>query len=258
MEHLSQRVRANNVVMHGVPDTAAYSRPADLERFVKRELDSAMPSRAAAPVSKSITAVRHIGRPAAGTGPGRRAVIVEFASSEAKHVAFRLSTQLRLQGIHLSDELTKKQLQAQRGLEADFAALKAKGFQPFYRQGRLKYMDQGVLRTCKRGEATRVTPCAPGASMPRPSGPRAPRGPRPHSHQHRPRRATPATGGIGSPHPSAAAANAHTPDPVIAAANAAMAAAAAATAGSPLPPPRGGAPPPGGTADVPPTSTSPQ
>ena len=130
------------------------------QRLVKRELDSAMSSRVAAPVSKSVTAVRRIGRPTAGTGPGRRAVIVEFASSEAKHLAFQLSPKLRLQGIHLSDELAHKQLQAQRGLEADFAALRTKGYQPFYRQGRLKYMDQGVLRTCKRGEATRVTPCA--------------------------------------------------------------------------------------------------
>ena len=45
LEHLSQRVRANNIVMHGVPDTAATSKPADLTRLVKGKLDAAAPRR---------------------------------------------------------------------------------------------------------------------------------------------------------------------------------------------------------------------
>ena len=129
MEHLNQRVRANNVVMHGVPDIAAHSRPADLTRFVKNKLDGAAPRRGSAtPVlSQSIQAVSHIGRP----GSGKRAVLVEFSTHTAKHEAFKLSPKLRRTGIHLADELTPKQLKTQRGLVADFSALKLKGFNPF-------------------------------------------------------------------------------------------------------------------------------
>ncbi|DBB07142.1 TPA: hypothetical protein ACH3X1_011713 [Trebouxia sp. C0004] len=95
----------------------------------------------------------HIGRP----GSGKRAVLVEFSTHTAKHEAFKLSPHLRCSGLHLADELTPKQLKAQKGLEADFSALKLKGFRPFYRRGELKYRDQGVNRTCKRGDAIRVS-----------------------------------------------------------------------------------------------------
>ena len=40
LEHLNRRVRANNIVVHGVPDTAATSTPADLTRLVKGKLES--------------------------------------------------------------------------------------------------------------------------------------------------------------------------------------------------------------------------
>ncbi|DBB09873.1 TPA: hypothetical protein ACH3X3_001486 [Trebouxia sp. C0006] len=45
LEHLSQRIRANNIVLHGVPDIAAHSRPADLTRYVSNKLDTAIPRR---------------------------------------------------------------------------------------------------------------------------------------------------------------------------------------------------------------------
>ena len=85
---------------------------------------------------------------------------------------FKLSPHLRRSGLHLADELTPKQLKAQKGLEADFSALKLKGFRPFYRRGELKYRDQGVNRTCKRGEAIRVSaPIRPPRASPAPPGP---------------------------------------------------------------------------------------
>ena len=107
--------------MHGMPDTAATSRPADLARLVRGKLDAAAPRRGStfAP-SQSIQAVSHIGRP----GNNKRAVLVEFSTHTAKHEAFKLSAQLRREGLHLADELTHKQLKAQRGLAADFSALK--------------------------------------------------------------------------------------------------------------------------------------
>ncbi|DBA78709.1 TPA: hypothetical protein ACH3X1_008621 [Trebouxia sp. C0004] len=115
LEHLSQRIRANNIVLHGVPDIAAHSTPADLTCY-------------------SIRAVSHIGRP----GSGKRAVLVEFSTHTAKQETFELFPHLRRSGLHLADELTTKQLRAQKGLEADFSALKLKGFRPFYRRGELK------------------------------------------------------------------------------------------------------------------------
>ncbi|DBA87833.1 TPA: hypothetical protein ACH3X1_004830 [Trebouxia sp. C0004] len=155
LEHLSQRIRANNIVLRGVPDIAAHSRPADLTRYVSNKLDSATPRRGSSSkaLSQSTRAVSHIGRP----GSGKRAALVKFSTHTAKREAFKVSPHLRCSGLHLADELTPKQLKAQKGLEADFSALKLKGFRPFYRRGELKYRDQGVNRTCKRGEAIRVS-----------------------------------------------------------------------------------------------------
>ena len=61
VEMLSQRIGARNMVVHGLPDTAAVSNPAALERFVKDRVDSAGPNRGSSPVSQSITAVTCIG-----------------------------------------------------------------------------------------------------------------------------------------------------------------------------------------------------
>ena len=89
LEHLSQRVRANNIVLHGVPDIAAHSRLADLTRYVSNKLDAAAPHRghSSQTLSQSIQAVSHIGRP----GSGKRAVLVQFSTHTAKHEAFKFS-----------------------------------------------------------------------------------------------------------------------------------------------------------------------
>ncbi|DBA75829.1 TPA: hypothetical protein ACH3X1_010234 [Trebouxia sp. C0004] len=231
LKHLSQRIRANNIVLHGVPDIAAHSRPADLTRYVSNKLDSATPRRGSPSqaLSQSIRAVSHIGRP----GSGKRAVLVEFSTHTAKHEAFKLSPHLRCSGLHLADELTPKQLKAQRGLEADLSAFKLKGFRPFYRRGELKYRDQGVNRTCKRGEAIRVSaPISPPRASPAPPGP-PPRGPAPGRQGVRtlsPGRPSPSSTANGGPAPGRSTAAAST-SAAIAAANAATAAAANAMAG---------------------------
>ncbi|DBA95839.1 TPA: hypothetical protein ACH3X1_001386 [Trebouxia sp. C0004] len=77
VETLSQRIRARNMVVHGLPDTAAVSNPAALERLVKARVDSVGPNRGSSPVSQSITAVTRIGRPGAGNNAG----LVEYSSS---------------------------------------------------------------------------------------------------------------------------------------------------------------------------------
>ncbi|DBA82787.1 TPA: hypothetical protein ACH3X1_007014 [Trebouxia sp. C0004] len=231
LEHLSQRIRANNIVLHGVPDIAAHSRPADLTRYLSNKLDSATPRRGSPSqaLSQSIRAVSHIGRP----GSSKRAVLVEFSTHTAKREAFKLSPHLRCSGLHLADELTPKQLKAQKGLEADFSGLKLKGFRPFYRRGELKYRDQGVNRTCKRGEAIRVSaPISPPRASPAPPGP-PPRGPAPGRQGVRtssPGRPSPGSIAGGGPAPGQSTAAAST-SAVIATANAAIAAAANAMVG---------------------------
>ncbi len=211
LEHLSQRIRANNIVLHGVPDIAAHSRPADLTRYVSNKLDTATPRRGSPSqaLSQSIRAVSHIGRP----GSGKRAVLVEFSTHTAKHEAFKLSPHLRRSDLHLADELTPKQLKAQKGLEADFSALKLKGFRPFYRCGELKYRDQGVNRTCKRGEAIRVSaPVSPSRASPAPPGP-PPRAPAPGRQGVRtslPGHRSPGSTSGGGPAPGQSAAPAST------------------------------------------------
>ncbi|DBB10742.1 TPA: hypothetical protein ACH3X3_007233 [Trebouxia sp. C0006] len=174
LEVLSQRIRARNMVVHGLPDTAAVSNPAALERLVKNRVDSVGPNRGSSPVSQSITAVTRIGRP----GAGNRAVLVEYSSSQAKHKTYALSRQLRQQGISLTDELTPKQQQAQKALDPDRIALRSKGFRTWFRHGTLWYLDQGVPRECKQGEAVRLPQAQgspPGPNIPAARAP--PRGP---------------------------------------------------------------------------------
>ncbi|DBB13741.1 TPA: hypothetical protein ACH3X3_000749 [Trebouxia sp. C0006] len=125
LDFVDERVRSKNMVIHGIPDTAPLSKPADLERFVKGRLDSAVRGRGSATVSQSITSVSHIGRPGS-----KRSVWVEYDSAQAKHRAFALSRELRRQGIHLCDELNPKQLQAQKSMEPDVTALRSKGCCP--------------------------------------------------------------------------------------------------------------------------------
>ena len=177
-------------MVHGFPDTTAGSNPAALERFVKDRVDSVEPNRGSSPVSQSITAVTCIGRP----GTGNRAVLVEYASSQAKHRTYAMSRQLRKQGTSPTGELTPKQQQAQKSLDPDRIPLRSKGFRTWFRHGTLRYLDQGVPRECKQGEAVGLLQTQ--GSPPRPNIPAArapPRGP-----SGRPRQ-TPGHSGGGIP-----------------------------------------------------------
>ncbi len=184
LEFLNQRVRGKNMVLHGILDSTTTSTPAALERVVKTAFDAAAPGRGPSPVSQSIAAVTHTGKP----GIGNRAVLVEYSSSQAKHRAYALSRQLRQQGVHLTDELTPKQQQSLRAMEPDRTALLSRGIRTWYRQGTLYYMNQSVRRECKKGEAVRV-PVPQGASTPA-----ATPGPLPRAPHRAPPRASPRGG----------------------------------------------------------------
>ena len=173
VEFLNQRVRGKNMVLHGIPDAANLSKPAQLEDFVKKRFDDATPSTMRVKPSQAITSVTHIGRP----GTGNRSVLVEYSSSQGKHRAYALSRQLRRQGVHLADELTPAQLHAQRAMGADADALRSKGYRPWFRRGTLWYSNRGVPRQCKHGEAAKVPLC---------SGATPPPGPPPRTSARRP------------------------------------------------------------------------
>lgn len=219
VEFLSQRVRSKNMVLHGVPDTASVSKPADLERFVKHTLDEVTPGRTASKPSQSITAVSHIGRP----GTGNRSVLVEYASSQAKHSAYALSKELRRRGFHLADELTPKQMHAQKAMEADASALRSKGFRPWFRRGALYYSNRGVQRQCRQGEAVKVPTCSVPPPPPAPPAPTRNAARRSPAHRRDNGVTAPVNSVLGSPRPPRSAsptyAQAVRSDPVASAAS---------------------------------------
>ena len=104
---------------------------------------------------------------------------MEYDSSQGKHGAYALSRQLKRQGVHLADELTPKQLHAQKAMEEDASALRSKGYRPWFRRGTLWYSSRGAPKQCKHGEAIRVPACS---GAPPPPGPP----PRPSAQQHPP------------------------------------------------------------------------
>ena len=54
---------------------------------------------------------------------------MDFSTHTAKHEAFKLSLQLRREGLHLADELTHRQLKGLKGLGNRLLCSQAEGFQ---------------------------------------------------------------------------------------------------------------------------------
>ena len=139
-------------------------------------------------------AVTHIGRP----GTGNRSVLVEYASSQAKHSAYALSKELRRRGFHLADELTPKQMHAQKA-QADASALRSKGFRPWFRRGALYYSNRGVQRQCRQGEVVKVPTCSVPAPPPAPPAPTRNAARRSHARQRDNGVTAPVSSVLGSP-----------------------------------------------------------
>ena len=91
----SMSIAQSGIVILGVADTAAYSRPADLEALVKLEIGSAAPPWTAKPLSRFIIAVRCIGEPRVGNDPGRRAMVsLPTARPSIRHSSDLLNSDL--------------------------------------------------------------------------------------------------------------------------------------------------------------------
>ena len=155
LEHLHRHSKRNNLVVFGVPESAAYSTPAKLASHMQGVLFQTAP---ATELSLVRSAFR-LGR----WKPDQhkpRAVLVELLSVAAKHTAFQASSRLRTAGIRLDEDLTPVQMKQRRGLSTDFQCLKARGYKPFFRGVTLKYRDGAVIRKCGRGEANKVVAAA--------------------------------------------------------------------------------------------------
>ena len=172
MEHLLRHSKCNNLVVFGVPESPAYSLPAQLARHMQGVLFQAAP----ASEQTTVRSAYRLGKWKEGQLKPR-AVLVELMSIGAKHTAFQASSRLRAARIRLDEDLTPQQMQQRKGLSTDFQCLKARGYKPFFRGANLKYRDGPLIRKCARGEANKVVEAA--AQAARATAPPPARQPRP-------------------------------------------------------------------------------
>ena len=87
-----------------------------------------------------------------------RPVLIDFLSIEDKHKVLQLSKQMRQNGLRLDDWLTERQQQERGTLDADFQALKEKGYKPFFRGSVLMYRRNDKACVCQKDKADTVPP----------------------------------------------------------------------------------------------------
>lgn len=123
--------RANNLIIFGLPeDTAQPER--NLQAKVTELFPGSSPTTSAATLE-----VRRLGRPREGAGIKPRPVLAKFVSNSAKHAALQHSKTLRARRIYLDTDMTPAQQRVRTAGRDRFAALKAAGEKPFWREERL-------------------------------------------------------------------------------------------------------------------------
>jgi hypothetical protein len=154
LETMDRKQRSNNVIIFGLPES-----PGDLGNAVKSLFQPSGSS-----LSPNVLDVRRLGRPADAGSNARarpRPVLVQFATSAAKHHAFSCSKRLRQEkNITLDDDLTPAQRATRESLRATFQRLKDQQLRPFWRGEKLMVVTpQGVRQH-------RVTPTSAPADAP--------------------------------------------------------------------------------------------
>jgi hypothetical protein len=137
LETMDRKQRSNNVIIFGLPES-----PGDLGNAVKSLFQPSGSS-----LSPNVLDVRRLGRPADAGSNARarpRPVLVQFATSAAKHHAF--SCRLRQEkNITLDDDLIPAQRATRESLRPTFQRLKDQQLRPFWRGERLMVVTpQGV------------------------------------------------------------------------------------------------------------------
>ncbi|DBA71861.1 TPA: hypothetical protein ACH3X2_010910 [Trebouxia sp. C0005] len=155
LERLHRHSKRNNLIVFGVPESAALQTPAALARHLQGLLFQTT-------TASGLTQVRSAFR----LGKWKqdqskpRAVLVELLSVAAKHTAFQASSRLRADSIRLDEDLTPQQMKQRRNMSVDFQCLKARGYKPFFRGVKLRFRDGAVIRTCAKNEANKVVAAA--------------------------------------------------------------------------------------------------
>ncbi|DBA71362.1 TPA: hypothetical protein ACH3X2_011171 [Trebouxia sp. C0005] len=155
LERLHRHSKRNNLIVFGVPESAALQTPAALTRHLQGLLFQTT-------TASGLTQVRSAFR----LGKWKqdqskpRAVLVELLSVAAKHTAFQASSRLRADSIRLDEDLTPQQMKQRRNMSVDFQCLKARGYKPFFRGVKLRFRDGAVIRTCAKNEANKVVAAA--------------------------------------------------------------------------------------------------
>ncbi|DBA69291.1 TPA: hypothetical protein ACH3X2_004128 [Trebouxia sp. C0005] len=174
LERLHRDFKRNNLIVFGVPESAALQTPAALGRHLQGLLF--LPT-TASELSQVRSAFR-LGKPKQDQSKPC-AVLVELLSVAAKHMAFQASSKLRAISIRLDKDLTPQQMKQRKNMSVDFQCLKARSYKPFFRRVKLRFRNGAVIRTCAKDEANKVVAAAAQAARAAPPFARHGRPPRP-------------------------------------------------------------------------------
>ena len=82
---------------------------------------------------------------------------VKFGTQQSKHLFLKHAKVLRQAGFKVDDDLTRLQQQERKSFGDDFAVLKAKGHNPFFRGSQLHFY-ANKMQTCRKGKASAIPP----------------------------------------------------------------------------------------------------
>ncbi|KAL3153934.1 hypothetical protein ABBQ32_013496 [Trebouxia sp. C0010 RCD-2024] len=85
-----------------------------------------------------------------------RPVRIKFGTLRGKHLFLKHAKVLRQAGFRLVDDLTWLQQEEQKSADAEFKALKSKGYSPFFRGSQLQYFHAEKMHTCRKGTANSI------------------------------------------------------------------------------------------------------
>lgn len=153
MEALDRESRSKNLVV--------FNLPVDDSKAIREQVQTLFPT-----VSPNeVLEARRFRRANPGNSGKPPAVIVRFASHDAKHSALKEGSRLRSNKVYMDLDLTPYQLGVKRGLSTKYAELKMQGERPFWRAERLFCHRNGrVQEIVGESSTARAPPGAPGPS----------------------------------------------------------------------------------------------
>ena len=160
LEQLDRTNRKLNLVLYNIAENPCDTKDRDAcARDVEANplLEKLIWSNQQSTMTSGLIEFQRIGRISASKQKARP-VRFRFDTDRAKHMFLAHAQELRQAGIRVDDDLTRHQQQERRSLDSDFKALKAKGYQPFWRGSQLKYHSSMGLCSCSKDQANKVSP----------------------------------------------------------------------------------------------------